>query len=124
MYQNATRYQSNTVLRYLIKSVTKPNITSQLNTLTSIVRKNILTTQPNTNMIMKQFVRKLKSLIVRPITRKLVPTNKNSIAPHLTRLKLVMKTRKNAQPITKSTVSPATTMARNVTRFPKRSATM
>jgi len=124
MYQNATRYQSNTVLRYLIKSVTKPNITSQLNTLTSIVRKNILTTQPNTNMITKQFVRKLKFLIVRPITKKLALTNKSSIVKHPTKLRQVMKTKNNVPPITRNIVSLAITTERNVTKFPKRSATM
>merc|ERR1719288_60488 len=74
-------------------------------------------------MIMKRFVRKLKFLIVRPITKKLAPTNKSSIVKHPTKLRQVMKTKNNVPPITRNIVSQAITTERNVTKFPKRSAT-
>jgi len=70
---------------------------------------------------MKQFARKLKSLIVKLITRKLVHTNKSSIVLHPTRLKQVMKIKKNVPPITRNIVNPATTTERNATKYQRRS---
>merc|ERR1712165_577321 len=70
---------------------------------------------------MKQFARKLKSLIVKLITRKLVLTNKSSIVLHPTRLKQVMKIKKNVPPITRNIVNPATTTERNATKYQRRS---
>merc|ERR1712223_1799160 len=121
MSQNATKFQSNIALRFPTRNVIKPNITNLLSILISIAKKSIPTTQLSTSTTTKQFVRKLKSLIVKLITRKLVLTNKSSIVLHPTRLKQAMKIRKNVPPITRNIVNQATTTERNATKYQRRS---